>query len=151
VTRGRAGFTLIELLIAVAIVGLLAAVALPGYNEHVAKSRRAQGQTALLKAIQLQERFYTANSRYANNAEFATLFGLAGGAAVYSGENPADATTGRYILAVVPQGTCTDLNTCVNVRAIPLVADPKCGVLMLDSRGTRLEFGTQTVQYCWKN
>ena len=149
-TRGRAGFTLIELLIALAIVGLLTAVALPGYLEHVAKGRRVEGQTALQKAIQLQERFYTANGRYANNAEFATLFGLAGGAAVYSGENPADAT-GKYLLAVVPQGTCTNLATCVNVRAIPLTADAKCGVLMLDSRGTRLEFGTQTVQYCWRS
>ena len=148
----RAGFTLIELLIAVAIVGILTAVALPSYLEHIAKGRRAEGQAALQKAVQLQERFYTANGTYATNAQLPSLFGL-GGHPVYSGENPAE-NTGRYTLTVVADGAnnCTDLTICVAIQAAPNApfVDPKCGTLTLNSRGVRTESGTETLQYCWK-
>ena len=48
------GFTLMELMIVVAVVGILAAIALPAYEQQVRKSRRAGAQT-LLMAIAAQE------------------------------------------------------------------------------------------------
>jgi len=51
------GFTLIELMIVVAVIGILAAVAYPSYQDSVRKSRRADGKTALLQAVQVAERF----------------------------------------------------------------------------------------------
>jgi len=62
--RGSAGFTLVELLIAVAIVGILASVAIPGYQRYVERSLRADAQAGLNIAAGELERCYTRNYSY---------------------------------------------------------------------------------------
>ena len=63
-----AGFTLIELLIAVAIIGILAAIAIPMYSDYVTRSRRADGQASLMQVAQELERCYTQFSKYNDNS-----------------------------------------------------------------------------------
>jgi len=69
------GFTLIELMIVVAIVGIIAAVAIPSYQQYALKAKRADAMIGLLQTADSQERFYVLNNRYAaTNTE---LFGAA--------------------------------------------------------------------------
>jgi type IV pilus assembly protein PilE len=63
--RSNKGFTLIELMIVVAAIAILAAIALPSFNEQVRKSRRAQAMSDL-GGVQLGlERWRADNPSYA--------------------------------------------------------------------------------------
>lgn len=58
------GFTLVEALIAIAVVALLAAIALPAYQDAVRKSRRSDAYDALARVQQAQERWRSNRSSY---------------------------------------------------------------------------------------
>ena len=64
------GFTLIELMIAVAIIGILAAVAIPQYRDYVTRSRLADASSGLTTMRAQMERYYQDNRTYANAGNF---------------------------------------------------------------------------------
>lgn len=59
------GFTLIEVMIVVAILGLLATIALPAYNDYVRRGQLTDGTTALADFRVRMEQFYQDNRTYA--------------------------------------------------------------------------------------
>ena len=62
------GFTLIELMIAVAVVGVLSAIAIPQYSDYVLRSRLNAGAGTLKEVRSQMEQRYSDNRSYANAA-----------------------------------------------------------------------------------
>jgi type IV pilus assembly protein PilE len=63
------GFTLIELMITVAIIGILAAIAYPSYQQHVIKGNRSAAQAQMMDIANRQQQFLLANRSYATKAQ----------------------------------------------------------------------------------
>lgn len=142
-SRNR-GFTLVELMAVIVVIGILIAIGFPSYQEHVRKGKRAEGKAALLRAAQLQERFFSDNNQYATQAQLAAAFGAAG--AIYSGDNP-NSTAGAYTVTVALGAG----NTSHTLTATPNGGhtDPNCGNLTLTSAGVRGRSGTAPMNTCW--
>jgi type IV pilus assembly protein PilE len=66
------GFTLVEMLVVVAIIGIIAAVAMPAYQEHVDNARRAQAKGALVAFATRIERHYAETGSYEMASDGAT-------------------------------------------------------------------------------
>jgi len=64
---GARGFTLVEIMLALVVMGVLAAVALPAYQQAVQKSRRSDAIAMLTAVQQAQERWRANRTGYAAN------------------------------------------------------------------------------------
>lgn len=58
------GFTLIELMITVAVIGILMAVAVPAYTDHVTRGKLVEGTSALSDGRVKMEQFFQDNRTY---------------------------------------------------------------------------------------
>ena len=62
--RMQQGFTLIELMIVVAIIGILAAVALPAYQDYTKRAHVSEGLSLAAAAKTATAEYYAANGRF---------------------------------------------------------------------------------------
>lgn len=152
----RHGFTLIEMLIVLAIIAILTAIVLPSYSGYIVRTRRTEGQIALIEAMQRQERYFSRHNTYIafsataedpDAAAFPWWSGDKAGASAY--ELDGHACPGR------------SLDECIEIQARPGTSrvdtrfrDPDCGALTLDSLGAQRAEGAAEGQAgatgrCW--
>ena len=65
--RKNEGFTLIELMIVIAIIGILAAIAIPQFSAYRTRSYNAAAEADLRNAATAQEAYYVDNQKYLAN------------------------------------------------------------------------------------
>jgi type IV pilus assembly protein PilE len=140
------GFTLIELVVAMVIIGILTAIAIPSYTAYVQRSARGEARGQLLEASIWLERVRTETGRY----------DIAAAPGTQALPLP---------LRCAPRNTtgvgCRDYNVGIaavnavsyQLQAVPVagsrMAGDECGNLQLDNAGLRARTGTGQFDLCW--
>lgn len=132
--RYSKGFTLIELMIVVAIIGILASIAYPAYQDYILRAKRSDAMNSLAAVRIAQEKFR------ANNTEFASSFDDLAGISSNSQD-------GYYTLNIVSQSSVSYV-----ISADSIHSDSQCETFAVDRNGPIVLFdGTSYASLdCWE-
>lgn len=144
------GFTLIELMITVFIIGIIAALAYPAYQNKTREARRSEAKTSLTDIANRLEKFYSncPTIGYTTN-----LGGTISGCNGINITNVATSTSANssnsfYLLTIAagPTGTITSSYAITATAQGLQLQDTKCATLTLNSAGVRGFTGSGP---CW--
>ncbi len=117
--RMQQGFTLIELMIVVAIVGILAAIALPAYQDYVIRSKMSEGVAALAACKTSVSEFVSTKNAWpsdADNAGCSTIatqyvanLAVAGNGVITVTTVNTGSKSGDCTLTLTPSGTIPEI------------------------------------------
>jgi type IV pilus assembly protein PilE len=131
------GFSLLELCIVLVIIGVLSAIALPGYQSHLLKTRRTDGQTALFQLALGLEKYAVEHQQY-EGADFENLH-----------IDPLS-SQGYYQLKIIKADSSGFLIAAEALKS--QARDKQCAVLAMNDQGEKgkLTGNKVTVQKeCW--
>ena len=138
----KRGITLFELLVVLALVGVIAAFALPTYRQHLRRIHRAEAMAALLQLQSAEESHYLRHNVYTALVIDAPPAGL--GLSATSAAN-------KYALSVALAADGQSfIATATPIPGGGQDADYECLAFSIDARGRRAASGTGSAQRCWK-
>jgi type IV pilus assembly protein PilE len=139
--RNTLGFTLIELMIVVVIIGILAAIAWPQYQDYVVNSRRSTCAARVVELAGHMERHFTENRSYLDGGSEPTVTQFIG-----SANCPAQDNNPAYTLSI----TADSDSYTVNAAPQGMQANNgNCGTLSIDETGAKTASGSASASDCW--
>lgn len=142
------GLTLVELLVVLALLGLLAAAAVPGYRGHLLRAGRGEARAALLALATAQEKFHLECRVYAGALDP----GLPGDCTAQRLRFPATTERALYGIAIDAADAEAWTATATRRPGTAQSRDAACRVLTLDSTGRREahdDADAPSTRECW--
>ena len=128
------GITLMELMIVIVIIGILTAIAFPNYREFVARAKRTEAKSELLRIAADQEKFYLQNQRFGTLSELG-----------YSGDTISSETDTYSITAVADPAWAQGFLATATYERDDGEGD-KCKTFTINGGGTK---GSGPYTDCW--
>lgn len=128
--RRSTGFSLIELLVAIVIVGIVAAIAIPSYNNYFIRGSRSAAQGELMELASIEEKIFLNSNAYSSSITAAYDGTSTGGLGKTSGQT----TDGKYALSITATSQTYTL-TATPVSGKSQVGD---GNISISENGQRL-------------